>query len=96
MTVCCTAAANPDPVSATESEDGLLVANVSVPDTLPATVGANNTCMVTLLPAFTVSGNDVVASAKPAPLSVAEFTVPAAVPEFEMVIVCASDDPTFT
>src|SRR5579864_6476853 len=54
---------------------------VMAPLATPATVGSKLTCRVTDWPGFSVTGNELPDSAKPAPASVAEFTVKAAVPE---------------
>ena len=73
-----------------------LLTTVSSPETAPATAGANCTFKLADVPAAMVAGKVTPETVKPAPDTVAEFTVTEALPVDDMVTVCVADPPTET
>jgi hypothetical protein len=84
-----TEAAVPPPLSAkTFGEFGALLLMLTVPDWLPAVVGANKTLKVAVPPAATVAGVARPLTLKAAPETARSAIVRAAVPVFVIVITC--------
>jgi hypothetical protein len=73
-----------------------VLVNVNVPDAAPATVGMNCTFKLAVLPAFNVRGKVAPDTTKPAPVSVAAFTVTDDTPVDDRVSVCVADELTST
>ena len=63
---------------------------VTFPDTEPATVGSNATFRDAIWPGLRVKGKAAPVRLKPAPVTVAEFTVTADVPEELSVMDCVA------
>jgi len=93
----CRICATPVPPRATLTDGvGELFASVSVPEKVPAEVGAKLTVKEDEPPAAMLSGNVNPEYAKPAPDSDAWVTLRLAVPGFEMVTVCVLVTPLVT
>jgi hypothetical protein len=84
------AAASPVPLKLTSAVPlvGAFVTTVSVPVAAPAVAGSNFTSTVTEFPGFSVTGKLCPAIVNPAPATVAELMVKAAVPDDSSVTNC--------
>src|SRR5689334_13200266 len=85
----------PEPLSGAVTTEAL-VETESVPTAVPVVEGANCNGSETLAPASTVIGKVVEARENPAPLTVAEVTVPATSPVLVRVAIPVVADPTAT
>lgn len=73
-----------------------LLAIVTLPVAVPEEAGSNCTFKVAVWPGFRVAGNFIPDTEKPVPVTVAELTVTAAVPEDFSVMDCVAGEFTIT